>query len=93
MGGDGVVVAAAEGCRHFAALAVQAVDTTAAGDTFIGTLCAALAKKESIDAGIAVGIQAAALCVTKAGAQVSMPYRQDLAALPAVRQPSVLVLG
>jgi hypothetical protein len=31
--------------------------------------------------------------VTKAGAQVSMPYRQDLAALPAVQQPSPVVPG
>lgn len=93
MGGDGVVVANAAGCRHFAALPVQAVDTTAAGDTFIGALCAALANQESIDAGIALGVQAAALSVTKAGAQVSMPYRQDLAALPAVQQPSPVVPG
>ena len=88
MGADGVVVANAENSRHFEALSVRAVDTTAAGDTFIGALCAALARKESIDAGIALGIQAAALSVTKPGAQVSMPHRQDLAALPAVPQPS-----
>jgi ribokinase len=93
MGGDGVVVANAEGCHHFEALPVRAVDTTAAGDTFIGTLCAALAQEESIDAGIALGIQAAALSVTKAGAQASMPCRQELAALPAVRQPSPVRLG
>lgn len=91
MGAEGVVVANVEGCRHFEALSVRAVDTTAAGDTFIGALCAALAKKESIDAGIALGIQAAALSVTKAGAQISMPHRQDLAALPAVPQASAVV--
>lgn len=88
MGADGVVVANSEDSRHFEALSVRTVDTTAAGDTFIGALCAALARKEPIDAGIALGIQAAALSVTKPGAQVSMPHRQDLAALPAVPQPS-----
>ncbi|MBT2323370.1 ribokinase [Variovorax paradoxus] len=91
MGGDGVVIADAGACRHFPALAVQAVDTTAAGDTFIGTLCAALARGDAIDAGIALGIQAAALCVTRAGAQVSMPCRQELLALPAVPLPSVVL--
>lgn len=88
MGACGVVVANAEGIRGFEALSVRAVDTTAAGDTFIGALCAALAKKASFDACIALGIQTDALSVTKAGAQVSMPHRQDLAALPAVPRPS-----
>jgi ribokinase len=87
MGAEGALVASAEACRHFPALPVQAVDTTAAGDTFIGALCAALARGETLDAGVALGIQAAALCVTQAGAQISMPFRADLAAMPPVPGP------
>jgi ribokinase len=87
MGGDGVVVCDASGCRHFDALKVNAVDTTAAGDTFIGALCAALARGEAVDAGIALGIQAAAVCVTRVGAQASIPHRRELSALPPVPHP------
>jgi len=90
MGADGVVVRDATGCRHFRALAVDAVDTTAAGDTFIGAMCAALARNEGLDAGIALGIQAAAVCVTRQGAQASIPQRRDLLALPAVEAPVTL---
>jgi ribokinase len=87
MGVDGVVVCDAAGCRHFEALKVNAVDTTAAGDTFIGALCAALARGESIDTGIALGIQAAAVCVTRPGAQASIPHRHELDSLPPVARP------
>ncbi|SEA77306.1 ribokinase [Variovorax sp. YR216] len=92
MGGEGVVVCDASGCRHFGALKVHAVDTTAAGDTFIGALCAALARGESMDAGIAIGIQAAALCVTRAGAQASIPHRSELQALAKVDCPTLVTL-
>ncbi|MGJ7508243.1 ribokinase [Variovorax sp. GT1P44] len=93
MGSEGVMACDAGGCRHFNALKVKAIDTTAAGDTFIGALCAALARGESIDDGIALGIQAAAVCVTRAGAQASIPRREELLAMPAVDCPSVVTLA
>src|SRR5206468_770690 len=43
LGERGVVALTAAGTRHFPARRVRAVDSTAAGDTFIGGLCAALA--------------------------------------------------
>ncbi|MEJ8815077.1 ribokinase [Variovorax ureilyticus] len=92
MGGEGVVVCDATGCRHFRALKVNAIDTTAAGDTFIGALCASLARGEAIDAGIALGIQAAALCVTRAGAQASIPHRADLQSLAPVDRPTTVTV-
>ena len=88
MGGDGVLACDAMGCRHFPALKVPAVDTTAAGDTFIGALCAARVRGEDMDACIALGIQAGALCVTQAGAQASIPRRADLQSLAAVDRPT-----
>jgi ribokinase len=90
LGSDGVVVADARGCRHFSALRVQAVDTTAAGDTFIGALCAAHVGGESIDAAVAQAIRAAALCVTRPGAQMSIPTRAELVAMPPAAAPSPL---
>ncbi|MBB3179677.1 ribokinase [Variovorax sp. Sphag1AA] len=92
MGSEGVVACDATGCRHFAALKVNAVDTTAAGDTFIGALCAALARGESMDVGIALGIQAAALCVTRAGAQASIPRRAELLSLAPVDRPTTVAI-
>jgi ribokinase len=81
LGSQGVVVADDAGCRHFPALAVRVVDTTAAGDTFIGAMCAARAAGQSVDAAVMRGIQAAAICVTRAGAQASIPYLHELADL------------
>ena len=60
---------------------VKAVDTTAAGDTFIGGFAAQLAQGESVDAAIRFAQRAAALSVTRAGAQPSIPTRAEVDAL------------
>lgn len=60
---------------------VKAVDTTAAGDTFIGGFAAQLAQGASVDAAIRFAQRAAALSVTRAGAQPSIPTRAELDAL------------
>jgi len=80
LGAQGVVVVDGAGARHSAARKVKAVDTTAAGDTFIGALAAALCEGQSLDDAVALGQAAAALCVTRRGAQTSIPYRRQLAA-------------
>ncbi|MEJ8857495.1 ribokinase [Variovorax robiniae] len=90
MGSQGVVVADDRGCRHFAALAVRTVDTTAAGDTFIGAMCAARAAGQSTDSAVMRGIQAATLCVTRAGAQASIPRDHELDHVQQVGPPSAL---
>jgi ribokinase len=78
LGAQGVVVVDAAGARHTPARKVKAVDTTAAGDTFIGALCAALCEGQSLDAAVAQGQAASALCVTRRGAQTSIPYKRQL---------------
>ena len=78
LGAQGALVADDAGCRHFPAIRVQVVDTTAAGDTFIGAMCAARVAGQSTDAAVMRGIQAATLCVTRAGAQASIPYLREL---------------
>lgn len=78
LGSQGVLVADAEGCRHFPAMEVQVVDTTAAGDTFIGAMCAALAAGQAMDAAVRRGIQAATLCVARPGAQAAIPYLREM---------------
>jgi ribokinase len=57
---------------------VEAIDTTAAGDTFIGGFAAQLAKNASVDAAIRFAQRAAALSVTRAGAQPSIPTRAEV---------------
>jgi ribokinase len=78
-GAQGVVVVDGDGARHTPARKVKAVDTTAAGDTFIGALATALCEGQSIDDAVALGQAASALCVTRRGAQTSIPYRRQLA--------------
>ena len=75
----GVVLLDQQGPRHLQAWPVSAVDTTAAGDTFIGALATALCEGLSLDQAAAFGQSASALCVTRAGAQSSIPYRHELA--------------
>ena len=58
--------------------AVTAVDTTAAGDTFNGALVVALAEGADWPAAVAFANRAAALSVTRPGAQASVPHRHEL---------------
>jgi ribokinase len=62
-----------------AAPAVRAVDTTAAGDCFTGALAVALAEGHSLPEAVAFACRAAALAVTRPGAQASLPTRAELA--------------
>jgi ribokinase len=57
---------------------VEAVDTTAAGDTFNGALVVGLSEGKSIQESIAFANKAAAISVTRIGAQSSVPYRKEV---------------
>jgi ribokinase len=63
---------------HLEAPRVTAIDTTAAGDTFIGALAAQLAHQAPIDDALRFAQHAAALSVTRAGAQPSIPTRAEV---------------
>lgn len=78
LGANGVAVVDDAGERHLPAHVVKAVDTTAAGDTFIGGLSAGLVEGMSLIDAVALGQRASALCVTRHGAQPSIPYRREL---------------
>ncbi|MEO0468119.1 MAG: ribokinase [Bacteroidota bacterium] len=58
---------------------VTAVDTTAAGDTFNGALCVALSEGKKLEEAIRFANHAAALSVTRMGAQASCPTKKELA--------------
>lgn len=57
---------------------VDAVDATAAGDVYCGTLAASLIEGKSMKEAVRFSSAAAALCVTKLGAQPSAPYRNEI---------------
>lgn len=57
---------------------VRAVDTIAAGDTFNGALMTALLEDRDMDSAIRFAHAAAALAVTRAGAQPSIPWRDEI---------------
>ena len=78
----GAVAVDADGARHHPALVVQAVDTTAAGDTFLGALATALGEGQSFDEAVRLGIRAAALCIQQPGAQPSIPQREAVLRSP-----------
>ncbi|MCO4856546.1 ribokinase [Herbaspirillum sp. WGmk3] len=79
LGEKGVYGSFADGQqRHLPARKVQAIDTTAAGDTFIGGFIGAIAQgRDQFDA-IAYAQAAAALSVTRVGAQTSIPTRDEV---------------
>lgn len=80
LGSKGVFVAAkTEKIRRIIpAFKVKAVDTTAAGDVFNGALAVALAEGRPLLDAARFANAAAALSVTKLGAQPSAPYRKDI---------------
>ncbi|WP_259016815.1 ribokinase [Emticicia fluvialis] len=57
---------------------VEAIDTTAAGDVFNGTLAVALAYKKDWRSAVELACKAASLSVTRMGAQASAPYLNEI---------------
>jgi ribokinase len=60
---------------------VEPVDTTAAGDTFNGALAVALGENLALPDAIRFANAAAALSITRLGAQPSAPKRREIVAL------------
>lgn len=75
---DGATLVSADAVTHLPAIAVTAVDTTAAGDAFAGYLGAALASGASMDEAARVASAAGALAVTRRGASPSIPRRSEV---------------
>lgn len=80
LGGDGVIIATAEGMEHIPAHRVTVEDTTAAGDSFAGGLAVALAEGYSLRNAVLFANAVGALAVTRLGAQSAIPTRAEIEA-------------
>jgi ribokinase len=78
MGSMGAFVKENDQYYTVAANKVKAIDTTAAGDCFSGTLVVGLSEGKSILEAVKTAAKASALTVTRMGAQSSIPYRDEL---------------
>jgi ribokinase len=84
LGDKGAFLDDGKTARHFPTHKVEAIDTTAAGDTFNGALAVALSEARDFPAALGFANAAAAISVTRLGAQASIPTRADVAGLPAI---------
>jgi ribokinase len=81
LGERGALLAREEGVEHFPAFEVTPVDTTAAGDAFVGGFAVALAEGQTLSEAVGWGNAAGGLATTRLGAQPSLPTRQELETL------------
>jgi ribokinase len=79
LGGEGALYGSRSGERlRVPAVPVKAVDTTAAGDTFVGALAVARAEGRPQEQALRFAAMAAALSVQRKGASTSMPGRTEI---------------
>ncbi len=78
LGKDGAVVASQSAASKVRGFKVNAIDTTSAGDTFVGALACALTEGMALEDATHFANAAAALSATKVGAQQSMPTRAEV---------------
>lgn len=87
LGGAGAILATEDSSRHFPAPEVQVVDTTGAGDAFMGALAAKLAGGALLEEAVTYAVLAGAVAVMREGAQGSLPTPEDVEKL-STRGPS-----
>lgn len=80
LGSRGVLYVNREGYEFFDAYKVEVVDSTAAGDSFIGGFVSSYIENQDIKKAVDIGQRSAALAVQKFGAQSSLPTREEVEA-------------
>ncbi len=78
LGEKGVLVVTADGRKQIPSYPVKAVDTVAAGDAFVGAFATGISEGLNIDDAVKFGNAAAAISVTRHGAQPSLPLRKEV---------------
>lgn len=77
LGSKGYEIADENGSKSYGCLKVDAIDTTAAGDTLCGGLAVMLAEGKSLEEAAAFGSKAASIACTRRGAAQSVPTRKE----------------
>ncbi len=80
LGSKGFAILTKDGAAEYPCRAIKPVDTTAAGDTLCGGLCAYLAEGNTLAESAQFGSKAATLACTRQGAQPSIPTRAEVQA-------------
>ena len=75
---NGALIVTKENTKHIPSFRVNVVDTTAAGDAFIGGFASALLQNKSIEEAVRYGCACGALATTKFGAQPSLPTKEEV---------------
>jgi ribokinase len=88
LGESGCYYAGPEGSYFVAGFRVEAVDATAAGDTFNAAFAVGIAEGHEVTQALRFANAAAAISVTRLGAQSSAPTREDVDDFLAARTPS-----
>jgi ribokinase len=78
LGANGALIVTKESTKHIPPFKVNVVDTTAAGDAFIGGFASALLQNKSLEEAVRYGCACGALATTKFGAQPSLPAKEEV---------------
>lgn len=78
LGSQGAYLVTKDKYEYFKPIKVKAVDTTAAGDTFVAALVKSLMEEKTIEESIFYAIVASSITVTKKGAQTSIPTLKEI---------------
>jgi len=78
LGANGALIVSSKQVTHVNTYKVEVVDTTAAGDAFIGGFASALLRNKSLEEAVRYGCACGALATTKFGAQPSLPTQAEV---------------
>ncbi len=86
LGANGASIVSSTQVTHVRTYQVKVVDTTAAGDAFIGGFAFALLQNKSLEEAVRYGCACGALATTKFGAQPSLPTREEVERFMSLRE-------